>query len=70
MIIIISIINVVVVMIAAILLGHLKASPKRIKEAVMSCDTELLSIEHLQQMEKYAPSKKEVYNIHSYNKRF
>jgi hypothetical protein len=50
----------------SILLGHLKASPKRIKEAVMSCDTELLSIEHLQQMEKYAPSKKECLEYSTY----
>ena len=44
----------------AILLGHLRVSYDDVKKAVLSCDTQLLSIERLQQMEKYAPNKKEV----------
>lgn len=44
----------------AILLGHLRVSYDDVKKAILSCDTQLLSIERLQQMEKYAPDKKEV----------
>ena len=44
----------------AILLGHLRVSYDDVKKAVLSCDTQLLSIERLQQMEKYAPDKREV----------
>lgn len=49
----------------AILLGHLRVSYDDVRRAVFSCNTHLLSIERLQQMEKYAPDKKEVY-IHYY----
>lgn len=44
----------------AILLGHLKMSSSKIKEAVLNCDTDTLSEQRLRQMETFAPDKKEV----------
>ena len=44
----------------AILLGHLKMPNSKIKDAVLNCDTEILSEQRLQQMEAFAPDKKEV----------
>ena len=47
--------------VTAILLAHLKLSPSQIKQAVLAMDTSVLSEQHLQQMETFAPDKKEVY---------
>ena len=44
----------------AILLGHLKMPNSKIKEAVLTCNTEILSEQRLRQMETFAPDKKEV----------
>lgn len=33
---------------------------EQVKNSLMTCDTQLLSLEILQQMEKYAPDKREV----------
>lgn len=44
----------------AILLAHLKLSPSQIKKALLAMDTMVLSEQHLQQMETFAPDKKEV----------
>lgn len=44
----------------AILLAHLKLPPSQIKQAVLAMDTSVLSEQHLQQMETFAPDKKEV----------
>ena len=44
----------------AILLGHLKMSNDKIKEAVLSCDVQILSEPRLRQLEAFAPDKKEV----------
>ena len=44
----------------AILLAHLKLPPSQIKKALLAMDTMVLSEQHLQQMETFAPDKKEV----------
>ena len=46
--------------IIAILLAHLKLPPSQIKKALLAMDTSVLSEQHLQQMETFAPDKKEV----------
>ena len=48
----------------AILLAHLKLSPSEIKQALLAMDTTTLSEQHLQQMETFAPDKKEVHIFH------
>ena len=47
----------------AILLGHLKLSHDKIKHAILACDTRMLSEQHLQQLETFAPDSKEVHTI-------
>ena len=47
----------------AILLGHLKLSHDKIKHAILACDTRMLSEQHLQQLETFAPDSKEVHPI-------
>ena len=46
---------------SAILLGHLKMPFSKIKEAILSCDENVLSEQHLRQLESFAPDDKEVY---------
>jgi hypothetical protein len=43
----------------SILLAHLKLPTQAIKQAVLSCDDSVLGEQHLQQMEAFAPDKKE-----------
>lgn len=47
-------------LLVAILLGHLKMPFAKIKEAVIACDENMLSEQHLRQMENFAPDDKEV----------
>lgn len=43
----------------SILLGHLKLPVEQIKQAVLSCDSSLLSEQHWRQMEAFAPDQRE-----------
>ena len=50
--------------VVAILIGHLKMNSESVKEAVLSCDTRVLSESRLSQMEAFAPDKREVISVH------